>query len=246
MRYESIAVLSDIHCNSWALEAVIEDVEKRGITTVVNLGDSFYGPLDPSGTADLLIPLNAITVRGNEDRILIEDGESSSSVTYVRERLTSDHIDFIRKLNATESIDGDLFLFHGTPDSDREYLLHEVSPDGLHPRREKGIQQLLKDRPESLFLCGHDHLPNVVNLAGNKLVVNPGSVGLPAYNDDAPYRHRVENESPHARYCVIEKASAGWSVEQISITYNHDAASEMAKKNNRDDWAFWLKTGRAK
>jgi diadenosine tetraphosphatase ApaH/serine/threonine PP2A family protein phosphatase len=77
------------------------------------------------------------------------------------------------------------------------------------------------------------------------VVVNPGSVGLPAYSDDVPHQHYVENGDPRARYCIIAKARSSWSVEQMCVPYDHDAASKMAKDNNRDDWAFWLKTGRA-
>ena len=45
-----IAVLSDIHGNRWALEAVLEDIERNPVDAVLNLGDVLYGPLDPGGT----------------------------------------------------------------------------------------------------------------------------------------------------------------------------------------------------
>ncbi len=67
-----LAVISDIHGNRWALEAVLEDIERRGVRETVNLGDSLYGPLDPAGTAQILLQLNQPTVRGNEDRIIVE------------------------------------------------------------------------------------------------------------------------------------------------------------------------------
>ena len=53
----SLAVIADIHGNRWALEAVLQDIERRGIQQIVNLGDNLTGPLDPAGTADLLIIL---------------------------------------------------------------------------------------------------------------------------------------------------------------------------------------------
>jgi putative phosphoesterase len=246
MKNDRIAVLSDIHGNRWALEAVIEDIENRDVKSVVNLGDSLYGPLDPAGTADILMALNPISVRGNEDRIIVEHTKSQSTLDYVRDRLTAEHIEFLKSLNITEKMDYESVLFHGTPDSDSSYLIYEVNKSGLRMRGKGGIDQVLKERPEELFLCGHDHLPNVIRLAEDRLVVNPGSVGLPAYSDDVPYRHYVENGDPHARYCLLEKTRSGWSVEQLSIPYDHHAASHMARQNNRDDWAFWLKTGRAK
>ena len=71
MQNASIAVLSDIHGNRWALEAVLADIQHRGVDELMNIGDSLYGPLDPAGTAEILLPLNIPTVRGNEDRIIL-------------------------------------------------------------------------------------------------------------------------------------------------------------------------------
>jgi predicted phosphodiesterase len=246
MNDESVAVLSDIHGNRWALEAVLADIDKRGITAIVNLGDSLYGPLDPAGTAELLLSLDATTVRGNEDRIIIEDTETSSTLTYVREKLTIDHIDFLKSLHVTESLGSKGLLFHGTPRDDAEYLIHEVRADGLHQRSEREMRRSLKGRRERLFLCGHDHLPNVLELGDDRMILNPGSVGLPAYTDAIPFEHYVENGDPRARYCIVKQTAWGWRAEQIEVPYDHDAASNMARRNNRDDWAYWLKTGRAK
>ena len=75
-----IAVLADIHGNRWALEAVLEDIRRRGIREMVNLGDCLYGPLDPAGTARLLLELDMPAVRGNEDRILLDEPERLSLI----------------------------------------------------------------------------------------------------------------------------------------------------------------------
>ena len=97
----------------------------------------------------------------------------------------------------------------------------------------------------SLGLVRTDHLPNIIKL-NDKLLVNPGSVGLPAYSDDFPGKHYVENGSPHAKYCVVSRSSLGWTVEQISIPYDFTSAADTAKQNGREDWAYWIKTGRVK
>ncbi len=62
------AVLSDIHSNVWALEAALEDVRKRGVDGIFNLGDILYGPLAPGLTFDLLQAEEVITIKGNQDR----------------------------------------------------------------------------------------------------------------------------------------------------------------------------------
>ena len=64
MKYKKMAVIADVHGNRWALEAVLEDIEKRAIADVFDLGDCLYGPLDPAGTAEILMTVGATTVRG--------------------------------------------------------------------------------------------------------------------------------------------------------------------------------------
>ena len=116
MNNEQIAVLSDIHGNSWALREVLEDIDRRGIDDVVNLGDSLYGPLDPAGTADMLLWLDKPTVRGNEDRLIIEasQNEESPTLRYVLENLGPEHIEWLKRLKPTAVEYREFFLCHGT------------------------------------------------------------------------------------------------------------------------------------
>ena len=62
----SIAAISDVHGNRWALEAVLADIDSRGVRRIVNLGDSLYGPLAPAETASMLLNLNLPTIQGND------------------------------------------------------------------------------------------------------------------------------------------------------------------------------------
>ncbi len=63
-----VAVISDIHGNLRALEAVLADIKTRSADATVNLGDCVAGPLWPQETFDLLASLAFPTVRGNHDR----------------------------------------------------------------------------------------------------------------------------------------------------------------------------------
>ena len=94
-----IAVISDVHGNRLALEAVEASIAMVGVDATINLGDLFAGPLDPVGTADLLIERNYPTVIGNHDRY-IADGLRSSSKgpvdAFVSERLRPVHLDYLR------------------------------------------------------------------------------------------------------------------------------------------------------
>ncbi|MDA8015810.1 MAG: metallophosphatase family protein [Thermoanaerobaculia bacterium] len=88
------------------------------------------------------------------------------------------------------------------------------------------------------------HVARQVRQPDGTLVVNPGSVGLPAYTDDEPFPHAMEAGSPHARYAVLEQQPAGWTVEQYSVAYDWEAAALQAERTGRHDWAGWIRTGR--
>jgi diadenosine tetraphosphatase ApaH/serine/threonine PP2A family protein phosphatase len=241
----SAAVIADVHGNRWALEAVVADIRRRGITEVYDLGDTLYGPLDPAGTAAILRGLGATTVRGNEDRLLTADGTPSATAAWARAQLSAADLEWLSRLPLLLEV-GEVVLFHGTPRSDSEYLLWHVTRSGLRRRSPRSVAALLSGNAAGLALCGHDHTPATVQLPGGGLVVNPGSVGLPAYADDRPSPHAMATGTPHARYAVITlRKGGGWAIEHLRIAYDHLAAAAAAAAHGRDDWAGWLATGRA-
>lgn len=61
------------------------------------------------------------------------------------------------------------------------------------------------DTDVAVILCGHTHLPGTMRLDDGRLIVNPGSVGLPAYKDDHPWLHVVETGMLHARYAIVTR-----------------------------------------
>ncbi len=244
-----LAIISDIHGNRRALEAVLDDIDHRGIDRIVNLGDCLYGPLDPAGTADILIKRDIPTARGNEDRIIVEpskESEHSPSLDFVREQLSPEHIKWVKTLEMTAVVYGEFLLCHGTPEQDTEYLLREVLETGVVSRTSEELTAKLASCEQSVILCGHDHVPCTVSLPDGRLIANPGSVGLPAYSDDLPFPHVMETFSPHARYSIVFKGAGGWRIESIAVPYDWEWAVEMAGRNGRPDWIPWLRTGRAR
>ena len=101
---------------------------------------------------------------------------------------------------------------------------------------------------DALVACGHSHVARRVRV-GSRLVVNPGSIGLPAYDDDAPFPHVMEAGSPHTIYALVSQVGEGADgvvVEHIALPYDHEAAARAAERNQRPDWARWLRTGLAR
>ncbi len=244
MRFAAIA---DIHGNALALEAVLADIAALGISDIVNLGDCFSGPLEAGKTGDRLLPLNLPTVRGNHDRYLIEFAPeqmfTSDEAAY--HDLSPRHLDWLRTLPSELVYRDEVYLCHATPDDDNLYWTETVSPEGyvlLKPQAE--IEALAEGIDQPLILCGHTHLPRAIALSGGRLLVNPGSVGCPGYDDDAPYFHKVETGHPLASYAILEKTALGWTANFRTVHYNHMAMSELAKANGRLEWAAALATGR--
>jgi Calcineurin-like phosphoesterase superfamily domain len=95
-----------------------------------------------------------------------------------------------------------------------------------------------------LILCGHTHVPRAVRLDDGRLIVNPGSVGLQAYDDVHPRPHVVENGTPHARYALLTQRGGDWQVDLRALPYDHEAAARRAEANGRGDWADALRSGR--
>jgi predicted phosphodiesterase len=257
-----LAVISDIHGNLPALQAVLADIAKQGVDQTVNLGDILSGPLQPAETADLLMAHNFTTIRGNHERqvlALIDQGQPFdplSSDGYTAGQVTAAHCDWIRSLPESLVLaGGDVLLCHGMPASDLIYWLETTVPGftgegaghatGIRPATPAEVAQRLGAAAQaghSLILCGHTHVPRMVQ-CGDALIVNPGSVGLQAYDDEHPHPHVVENGAPHARYAIVEKTGRGWHVDLRAVPYDHLAQSRVAASRGRADWAYALATG---
>lgn len=247
MNIAKLAVLADVHGNRWALEAILDELDRRGVQTILDLGDSLYGPLDPAGTARLLVERSVSGIAGNEDRLLVEGGEAGSnpSLSYTLSQLNGVARKWLGGLPAVKQVPGELYACHGTPGSDHEYLLEEVTPNCVRLRDGGVLAERLAGLDAPLILCGHSHLPRLVQLPDGRLIINPGSVGLPAYQDTHPWPHAMESGSPHARCAILSRLVAGWQVDLVAVPYDVNSAVQAARRNGRPDWANWLASGRA-
>jgi diadenosine tetraphosphatase ApaH/serine/threonine PP2A family protein phosphatase len=237
------AVVSDIHGNLPALEAVRADA--GAVDGWLNLGDLVSGPLWPRETAAMLMSLDWPTIAGNHERQLLTpapermgpaDAFAAAAITPAQRRWLA-ALPF-----AMAPADG-LACVHGAPGDDLQYLLETVTPAGLRAATPAEVAARLGPLRAALLLCGHTHVPRDVTVAGRR-IANPGSVGLPAYDDDHPWPHVVENGSPAARYAVVERDAAGWRVALREVAYDHETAARRAEANGRGDWADALRTGR--
>jgi predicted phosphodiesterase len=250
---DRIAVVSDIHGNLPALEAVLADIARERVEATLNLGDILSGPLWPAQTAERLMPLKLPTIAGNHERQVLAGGRLSASDAHTAARLADTHRAWLAALPATLHPARGIACCHGTPASDLVYLLETVTDDFDRSAGRPGIraattaevaQRLDGFGAGGLVLCGHSHVARLRQLDDGTLVVNPGSVGLPAYDDVHPHPHLVEAGAPQARYALLTRRTAGWQVELRAVPYEHAAAARQAEANGRGDWADALRTGR--
>jgi len=246
---QKLAIISDIHANVWALDAVLNDARERGIMRIVNLGDTLYGPLHPLATYKLLHQTEIeMTIAGDQDRKIFEasheDLVANETLAFVHANLGREPIEWLRGLPSASVLDEDFFLCHGTPVSDTVHLLEDVSRSFPVIRDDTSIRKLLRGVSQPVVLCGHSHVARVVQISTGQLIVNPGSVGLPAYNDDQLSKNLLEAPSPHASYAILEKGYTGWGVSLHRVAYDWNAAASQAQILKRQDWARGLTSGR--
>jgi predicted phosphodiesterase len=180
----SVAVLSDIHANLPALNAVLAEADVAAADAVVLLGDIALGPM-PAETLDVLAGLGerAVWVHGNCEREMVTtfDGGDVPGPNGVQAAASAaligrPHRDRLDGLPLTVTLDveglGRTLFCHASPRRDEEMLLVDSPPDhweaafsGLEP----GI---------GVVVCGHTHM-QFDRLAAGRRVINPGSVGMP-------------------------------------------------------------------
>jgi predicted phosphodiesterase len=260
-----IAILSDVHGNFPALQAVVADIARRGgVDEVVNLGNMVSGPLMPLQTAHYLMRQNWLQIAGNHDPQVLQaaTGEHSTSDAFAAAELDDpsrwwlaalpDSLD--ARLHTGElweqRLGAEVALCHGTPRSSVEYLLETAEGDRIRTALAPEIVERLDERVPAhvrLLACGHSHIQRAIRTPAGLLIVNPGAVGMPAYDVSRAHPlssyHRVENGSPDAHYAIAEKVDGQWHAALLSVPYDAEATAQLAARNGRHDWAHALRTG---
>jgi putative phosphoesterase len=218
LRAVRLALVSDMHGNDVAFEAVARDLERLEPDVVVSLGDVAQGGAEPARALERLRALGARTVLGNSDAFLLEvPSDSSEPVTErqleVRDwtlgQLDRDDLSYLRSFEPTLALELDdhrVFCFHGSPASYDDVLLPDWERATLTP---------FEGHEADLLAGGHTHTQWTRRI-DDALYVNPGSVGL-AYD-----RHRAEEDlrlAPVAEYALVFVDDLGLAVEFRRVPY---------------------------
>ena len=178
-----LALISDIHGNGVALDAVLAELTRWRVDEIICLGDVAVGGPQPQAVIARLRELDCRSVRGNAEGWLLDGlppGRSEETrrlgeiVAWTRAALGRDDLEYLAGLPPTLTVRADavtLFCFHGSPRSEIEALLATT------PARE--LEEALACAPAARLLAGgHTHL-QLSRQCGDRLLVNPGSIGLP-------------------------------------------------------------------
>ena len=220
-----LAVLSDIHANLHALQAVLADVDRVGADALVCLGDLVGYGAYPNEVVDYVRLRGIQTVMGNYDvgvgfdlddcgcvyRDPEEDRRGRQSLWWTRQSTVPDHKEYLRQLpmHIREEVDGLRLLFvHGSPRRINEYLYAD--------RPEATFEHIAQVAGCDVLFFGHTHLP-YQKWVGRTLFVNTGSVGKPRDGD------------PRAGYVIVEFNHRP-KVEFRRVTYDVAAASRALRE----------------
>jgi predicted phosphodiesterase len=231
-----LGVISDLHSNIHALDAVLAALEGPGVDRLIVLGDVFgYYPwarLVWERLHQSLWPL--ILIKGNHDEMLLRQADGTAMPPPVHAAAIAQNLDDLRGTGALEALravaftrslelDGQMLrLAHGTPadpENGRLYPDDASAPAWL-------------PAPGQWLLLGHTHYPLVRELAGGGMLVNPGSVGQPRDGDPSASFAVIDLQT---RDCSLQRAGYDFAAAQDelrSIAWDERAIRALAKKRS--------------
>jgi predicted phosphodiesterase len=233
-----IAIISDIHGNCVALDAVLNDINQTGVDQIVCLGDAVQGGPQPAEVAARLRELGCPVVMGNADDWLltgIESGAENISeerrvrLDAVREwqltRLSESDLAFISTFQPTIQLPMEaeriLLCYHGSPRS-FDHIILPQTPD-------EEVRGYLEPKEQMIYTGGHTHIQFIRHF-GRTFHFNPGSVGV-AYRHDQPDDHfRLD---PWAEYALLSSTSGNLSLEFRRIAFDVQSLISVYKTSGR-------------
>ena len=181
-----LAVFSDIHGNMQALEAVLEDINSRGVDKIFCLGDLAMAGPEPNKTIDFVKNQDWTVIQGNTDEMIAYYSKEvfdkvkeaapimANALKFDANEITEENKEYLKKLpvNLTLNIEGlRVLLVHGSPRKNNENIYPNMPQDK--------IEEIFKDVEADVVFCGHTHMPCGYQTKSKMTVVNDGSVGRP-------------------------------------------------------------------
>ena len=238
-----IAIISDIHGNLAALEAVLADIDAEHVDQIVCLGDiAVFGPR-PRGVITRLMDLNCPVVMGNMDAWLLNPrphdvrDENSRRIMEVElwsaRQLSPADLDYLRTFRPTVEIaqgdDTTLVCFHGSPQSNTDVIV-STTP-------EMELERMLSGFSATVMAGGHTHA-QMLRRHRDLIIVNPGSVGLSF--ERARHTDQARN-SPWAEYGLVSWENGSLNIELRRVPFDVDMMIQAARDSGLPHLEWWIK-----
>ncbi len=239
-----IAFISDIHGNLQALEAVLSDIEKSNVQSLVCLGDVISLGLQPRNVIEILQNIECQFILGNHDEPLIDytqlgmlsflSEEIYHQNIWTLKQISEHHLDFIRNFQKYLIIEDNpgrgIVCFHGTPGCNHEGITQSTS--------EEKISSYCNGFKEPIFVCGHTH-KQMIRKSSGKLILNPGSVGS-VYNDDFN-KGQGTLLCPWAEYGILDLTGVEIEFELKKIPFDIEATRAVIAATDIPYRDWWTK-----
>ncbi|MDX2186966.1 MAG: metallophosphoesterase family protein [Opitutaceae bacterium] len=206
-----VAVLSDIHGNLPALEAVLDALPRLGVTQTVIAGDVVNGSPDSRACWDLVHSLRLPLLRGNHERYVFDLHSERAKPEWATLQFAPVHFTYKQFDDAIRMEMARLPILHRDPELPGLLVVH-ASPRNDHDlvfpyTRESDLDAMFSGATERTFVRGHNHYAGITLWRGRH-IVNAGSVGLPL------------DGSPKAQFVILELKAGTWRAEHHAIAYD--------------------------
>lgn len=229
-----LALISDIHANLDALNAVLADIDRVGADTIACLGDVIDVGPRPVETVERLRACCDVIIRGNHDPLDESPplGFLADLEAWTRDQLDAAMHAWLCALPPEAVIDLDgasVWCVHGSPRSATESVLASTPL----PR----LREWIAGRTHDVLACGHTHV-QVCRRVDDTIVVNVGSVGMPFL---APLDgSRPPVVMPWAEYAMVTSVGGAVSVELRRVPYDHVALWRTVSESGMPHGAKWF------
>ena len=234
-----IAIISDIHGNSVALDAVLSALQEEQVDRTVCLGDVATDGPQPSEVIANLRTLNTPVVMGNMDAWLLNphpypgNSRNARCGNEIRSwdvgRLSSSDLSYVHAFQTTIKMSLDktveLLCYHGSPQSNVEGISSATSDEDL--------ERLLSGCRTTLLAGGHTHTQMLRRHSGTT-IINPGSVGAP------PVQDGHDSRSAWAEYGVVCLESGNLGIEFRRIPVDLNLLIQSARESGMPHADWWL------
>lgn len=234
-----LAILADVHANIFALEEVLKDIETQNVDQTICVGDLVGYATYPNEVIDLIRKKEILTIQGNYDESVAEDllacgcdykdakkmEMAGMSLVWSQDTVTPDNKEWLKNLPKEDRMEiagKDVYLVHGSPRKNNEYLYAEND----------AIYDIVKGYDFDILICGHTHKP-YIKVVGDRCIVNAGSAGKPKHGN------------PRATYVILEITgkSVDFTCREVEYDFEKTATAIEAEKGMPSEFADLFRKG---